>query len=94
MGGAQAAKVMDILNRNKLERLGLPAVEEALAAMSDALRLRLDAESAALFGTARLWDDGIIDPRDTRRILGLCLRITAEAAARTLRPNTFGIARL
>ena len=94
MGGAQAAKVMDIVNRNKLERLGLPANDEALGAMSDALRQRLDAESAALFGTARLWDDGIIDPRDTRRILGLCLAITSEAERRTLRPNTFGVARL
>jgi geranyl-CoA carboxylase beta subunit len=93
MGGAQAAKVMDIVNRNKLERLGLPANDEALAAMSDSLRLRLDAESTALFGTARLWDDGIIDPRDTRRILGLCLAIAAEADQRTLRPNTFGVAR-
>lgn len=94
MGGAQAAKVMDIVNRNKLQKMGLPANDEALAAMSDALRKRLDAESTALFGTARLWDDGIIDPRDTRRILGLCLQIAAEAAARTLRPNTFGVARL
>jgi geranyl-CoA carboxylase beta subunit len=94
MGGAQAAKVMDIVNRNKLERMGLPANDEALAAMSDALRLRLDAESAALFGTARLWDDGIIDPRDTRRLLGLCLDIAAEADRRTLRPNTFGVARM
>jgi geranyl-CoA carboxylase beta subunit len=94
MGGAQAAKVMDIVNRNKLVRMGLPANDEALAAMSDALRLRLDAESAALFGTARLWDDGIIDPRDTRRLLGLCLDIARDAAHRTLRPNTFGVARL
>ncbi len=94
MGGAQAAKVMDIVNRNKLERMGLPANEDALAAMSDALRQRLDAESAVLFGTARLWDDGIIDPRDTRRLLGLCLAIAAEAAQRTLRNNTFGVARL
>ena len=94
MGGAQAAKVMDILNRNKLEKMGLPANDEALAAMSDALRNRLDAESAALFGTARLWDDGIVDPRDTRRILGLCLALASESAQRTLRPNTFGVARL
>jgi geranyl-CoA carboxylase beta subunit len=94
MGGAQAAKVMDIINRNKLEKMGLPANDEALAAMSDALRKRLDAESAVLFGTARLWDDGIIDPRDTRRLLGLCLAIAAEADRRQLRPNTFGIARL
>lgn len=93
MGGAQAAMVMDIVNRNKLQKMGLPANDEALAAMSDGLRRRLDAESTALFGTARLWDDGIIDPRDTRRILGLCLAIAAEAEQRTLRPNTFGIAR-
>jgi geranyl-CoA carboxylase beta subunit len=94
MGGAQAAKVMDIVNRAKLERSGLPANDDALAAMSDLLRKRLDAESTALFGTARLWDDGIIDPRNTRRILGLCLAITSEAERRTLRANTFGVARL
>jgi geranyl-CoA carboxylase beta subunit len=93
MGGAQAAKVMDILNRAKLQRMGLPANDEALAAMSDALRNRLDAESHVLFGTARLWDDGVIDPRDTRRILGLCLALAREAEQRTLRPNTFGVAR-
>ena len=94
MGGAQAAKVMDIVNRAKLERMGAEVNEEALAAMSDGLRQRLDKESSALFGTARLWDDGIIDPRDTRRILGLCLLLAREADARTLRPNTFGVARL
>jgi geranyl-CoA carboxylase beta subunit len=94
MGGAQAAKVMDILNRSKIERMGMEANEDALKAMSDGLRLRLDKESAALFGTARLWDDGIIDPRDTRRILGLCLALAAEADQRQLRPNTFGVARM
>ncbi len=93
MGGAQAAKVMDIVNRGKLERAGQPVNDEALKAMSDALKARLDKESTALFGTARLWDDGIIDPRDTRRILGLALDLAAEAASRTLRPNTFGVAR-
>eukprot|EP01041_Mallomonas_annulata_P017768 gene17768-36380_t len=79
MGGAQAAKVMDIVNRAKIERMGMEANDEALKAMSDGLRLRLDKESAVLFGTARLWDDGIIDPRDTRRLLGLCLALAAEA---------------
>ncbi len=94
MGGAQAAKVMDIVNRAKIERMGMETNEVALAAMSDGLRLRLDKESAALFGTARLWDDGIIDPRDTRRFLGLCLALAQEAEGRTLRPNTFGVARM
>ena len=94
MGAAQAAKVMEIVGRAKLERAGQPANEAALAAMSEGLRLRLEKESSVLFGTARLWDDGIIDPRDTRRILGLCLDIVTEGAARTLRPNTFGVARM
>jgi geranyl-CoA carboxylase beta subunit len=94
MGAAQAARVMEIVGRAKLERAGQPANEAALAAMSEGLRLRLEKESTALFGTARMWDDGIIDPRDTRRILGLCLDIVAEGEARSLRPNTFGVARL
>jgi geranyl-CoA carboxylase beta subunit len=54
----------------------------------------LDKESAVLFGTARLWDDGIIDPRDTRRLLGLGLALAAEAQNRKLNANTFGVARL
>ena len=94
MGGAQAAKVMDILTRSKLERAGHPVNEDMLKGMSDVLRDKLDQESAALFGTARLWDDGIIDPRDTRRVLSMCLDLVKEAAQRTLRSNTFGVARL
>jgi geranyl-CoA carboxylase beta subunit len=94
MGGAQAAMVMDIVSRGKLGRQGAQANDAQLLAQSDALRQRLDQESTALFGTARLWDDGIIDPRDTRRILALCLDVAAQAEQRSLRPNTFGVARL
>src|SRR5512138_3183901 len=79
MGGAQIAKVMEIVNRAKLQRAGQPVNEEALKKMSEHLKAQVDRESTALFGTARLWDDGIIDPRDTRRIIGLCLAICAEA---------------
>jgi geranyl-CoA carboxylase beta subunit len=93
MGGAQAAKVMDIVNRAKLEREGLPVNDEALGAMSAQLRQRIERESHVLFGTARLWDDGVIDPRDTRTVLALCLALAADADARTLRPNAFGVAR-
>ena len=94
MGGAQAAGVMDIVNRAKLERTGQKVDDAALQAVSDSLRKRLDSESTALFGTARLWDDGIIDPRDTRRILSLCLGIAQEADQRKLQANTFGVARM
>jgi geranyl-CoA carboxylase beta subunit len=93
MGAAQAAKVMDIVNRAKLAKSGLPTNDEALKAMSDQLRLRLEKESTALYGTARLWDDGLIDPRDTRRILALCLSICRDADARELHANTFGVSR-
>jgi geranyl-CoA carboxylase beta subunit len=93
MGGAQAAKVMELVARGKQARAGQGADEAKLQAQSDALRTRLEAESEALFGTARLWDDGIVDPRDTRRLMGWCLDVVAEAQRRVLRPNVFGVAR-
>jgi geranyl-CoA carboxylase beta subunit len=55
---------------------------------------KLDSQSTALYGTASLWDDGLIDPRDTRHLFGLLLSICAEAELRPLNPNTFGVARL
>jgi geranyl-CoA carboxylase beta subunit len=93
MGGAQAGKVMEIVGAAKLARAGAPVNHEALTAMGNQLRDRIDRESNVLFGTARLWDDGIVDPRDTRRVLALALALAREAEARTLRPNTFGAAR-
>jgi glutathione S-transferase len=66
-------------------------VAAGLQAMSDGLRLRLDKESTALFGTARLWDDGIIDPADTRRVLALGLSASLNAPI----PETkFGLFRM
>src|SRR5690606_20191102 len=85
MGGAQAAKVMDIVTRTKMERAGVPVNEDMLKGMSDMMKNRLDDESNVLFGTARLWDDGVIDPRNTRRVLSLCLDLIHEAEQRTLR---------
>ncbi len=93
MGGAQAGKVMEIVGAGKLARSGAPVDAEALAAMGKQLRDRIDRESHVLFGTARLWDDGILDPRDTRRVLALVLALAREAEQRTLRPNSFGVAR-
>jgi geranyl-CoA carboxylase beta subunit len=94
MGGAQAAKVMELVARGKQARAGQGADEAKLQAQSDALRTRLEAESEALFGTARLWDDGIVDPRETRRVLGWGFGVAGEAGRRVLRSTTFGVARL
>ncbi len=93
MGGEQAATVMKIITRAKFARKGLPIVEENLEAMSAGVRKKLDSQANALFATARLWDDGIIDPRDSRRVLAFCLRTIREGEKRVLRPNSFGVAR-
>lgn len=94
MGGEQAAKVMEIVTRGKSARDGSAVDEAALDKMSRQIRAGVEAQSSALFATARLWDDGIIDPRDTRRILSLCLAVATEGGRRQLRPNTFGVARM
>ena len=93
MGGAQAAQVMEIVSRAKAAREGTAVDEAALEKTSRFIKAGIEAQSSALYGTARLWDDGIIDPRDTRRILGLCLTIAAEAEDKHARTNTFGVAR-
>ena len=79
MGGAQAAKVMEIVTRGKMERAGMPVNDAMLEGMSGEIKKRLDAESNVLFGTARLWDDGVIDPADTRRVLALGLSASLNA---------------
>lgn len=94
MGGAQAAKVMEIITLAKFARRGQQVDPELVQAMLAPLQKQLDEESHVLFGTARIWDDGIIDPRDTREVLSQCLDTIAEAQRRQLRPNTFGVARL
>ena len=94
MGPAQAGKVMRIVAEDKQRRSGVEPDEKTLAFLEQATAKKLEDGSTALFGTARLWDDGLIDPRDTRRVLALALSVCREAEARVLRPNTFGVARL
>ena len=93
MGGDQIATVMKIITRAKLARAGQQADEEALERMAAALRTQIDDEARALYATARIWDDGIIDPRDSRHVLGLALRVCWEGEQRQLSPNTYGVAR-
>jgi geranyl-CoA carboxylase beta subunit len=94
MGGEQAAKVMEIITSAKLKRMGMEPNAEAIGMMGKQIKDRLDAESKALYATARLWDDGIIDPRDSREVLAFALATIDESRRRDLHPNTFGVARL
>jgi len=94
MGGEQAAKVMSIITTEKMHRRGQPVDEQGLKTMETQIINRMNEESTSLFGTARLWDDGLIDPRDTRKVLSFVLSVCREADARVLKPNTFGVARM
>jgi len=94
MGGEQAARVMSIVTEEKLKREGKPVERQKLEAMEQDIIRRIDGESMALYATARLWDDGLIDPRDSRKVLALCLSICREAEIRPLKPNTFGVGRM
>jgi geranyl-CoA carboxylase beta subunit len=93
MGGEQAAKVMAIVAEDAATAKGLPFDAAKTQAMGAMIMKGYERQSTALFATARLWDDGLIDPRDSRATLAFCLETCAESDARTLRPNLFGVAR-
>ena len=97
MGGEQAAGVMDVITRQKWEAQGKQLTdtdEKMLATIRQGIVDQFDRESHAFAATARMFDDGLIDPRDTRRVLGLCLSVCREAQLRELSPTSFGAARL
>jgi geranyl-CoA carboxylase beta subunit len=94
MGGEQAAKVLSIITENRMARAGKPIDRAQLQAMEQKIVEQFDRESTALFATARLWDDGLIDPRDSRKVLAFCLSICREAEIRPLRATSFGVARM
>ncbi len=94
MGGAQAGKVLRIVTEDKHLKEGKEADPKMLDMLETVTAQKLDSQSTALYGTASLWDDGLIDPRDTRKLLGYLLDICAEAAIRPLKTNSFGVARL
>lgn len=93
MGAEQAAGVMEMITRAKMARKGAPIDEAMLKGMRKQILERMEGESSVLFGSARLWDDGVIDPRDTRSVLRFCLDICAESSQRILNPISFGVAR-
>ncbi len=75
MGPAQLAGVLSIVSRQSAVSRGVPFDEEADAEMRELVEAQIEAESLPLFLTGRLYDDGIIDPRDTRTVLGICLSV-------------------
>ena len=93
MGPRQLAGVMSIVARTAAERAGATYDEAADAARSQAIEAQIEAESTALFATGHLWDDGIIDPRDTRTVLGIALSAVHAGPGRR-GTASFGVFRL
>ena len=93
MGAKQAALVMRIVHEAKAKRQGAPLDQAELDELEAKVIDLYNASASAYYYTARMWTDGMIDPRDSRKILGLTLAICDEAGRRSLNPNSFGVAR-
>ncbi len=91
MGGEQAARVLSRVRRDTLEARGASLSEEEEAALQSPIRAQYERQGQPLYSSARLWDDGIIDPAETRRVLGLCLAISAHSPIEETR---FGLFRM
>ncbi|MCW2818866.1 MAG: Propionyl-CoA carboxylase, partial [Marmoricola sp.] len=79
MGGEQAASVLSTVRRDGLEARGQEWSSEAEEEFKTPIRDQYEHQGSPYYSTARLWDDGVIDPLDTRRVLGLGLAVAAHA---------------
>jgi 3-methylcrotonyl-CoA carboxylase beta subunit len=91
MGGDQAANVLARVRRDAMELQGRQWSEEEEEAFKAPLRAQYEAQGNPYYATARLWDDGILDPLDTRRALALGLAAAQNAPAE---PTQFGVFRM
>jgi acetyl-CoA carboxylase carboxyltransferase component len=82
MGGKQLAGVLDIIQRDAAAKRGEAVDEQRLGVMKAMTETMIDKESDPYFATARLWDDGIIDPRDTRTVIAIALSAAYTAPVR------------
>ncbi len=93
MGGEQAALTMRIVAEGGAKRKGVPVDEQQLRSLEKKIIHNFDSQSDAFYTSGRNLDDGVIDPRDTRRVLGFAFDICRQADARQLRPMQFGVSR-
>lgn len=91
MGGEQAASVLAAVKRDQIEGSGGSWSEEEEEEFRKPVLAQYEEQGNPYFATARLWDDGIIDPRDTRRVLGLALATTMKTP---IEKTDFGVFRM
>jgi len=78
MGAEQLAGVMEMVQRQAAEKAGMPLDEAQAAALRAHLIQEIEKTSTAWYSTGQLWDDGVIDPRQTREVLSICLAIVYQ----------------
>ncbi|MBB1471637.1 methylcrotonoyl-CoA carboxylase [Luteimonas sp. MC1782] len=91
MGGEQAASVLATVTRDGIEARGGSWSADEEAAFKAPIREQYEAQGSPWYATARLWDDGIIDPADTRRVLGLAVSASLNAP---VEPARYGVFRM
>lgn len=91
MGGEQAAQVLSQVKTDQMARHGEKWPEKEKEHFMKAIRQTYEDQANPYYASARLWDDGIIDPRDTRRILGLAISLSLNAP---IKDTIFGVFRM
>ncbi|MCH9689208.1 MAG: methylcrotonoyl-CoA carboxylase [Gammaproteobacteria bacterium] len=91
MGGEQAANVLAEVTRDKYAKQNKAWSEQEENTFKTNLRKQYETQGNPYYASARLWDDGVIAPKDTRKILGLSLRATLSAP---IKPTNFGVFRM
>jgi 3-methylcrotonyl-CoA carboxylase beta subunit len=94
MGGRQAASVLSTVRRDAMEKRGETWSAEDEQAFAEPIRLRYEEQGSPYYSTARLWDDGVIDPADTRTVLGLALDVVSRSPLPEAGESRFGIFRM
>ncbi|KAK3022559.1 hypothetical protein RJ639_047497 [Escallonia herrerae] len=89
MGGAQAAGVLTQVEKSNKKRKGIQWTKEEEEMFKAKVVDAYDNESSSYYSTARLWDDGIIDPADTRKVIGLCISAALNRAPETTKYGVF-----
>lgn len=90
MGGEQAANVLVQVKLAQLEKEGKKPSEDKVNELRTSIQNSFEDESCCYFSTARMWDDGIILPQETRKVLGLSLLVTSGKGS----PTKHGVFRM
>jgi len=89
MGGQQAANVLLTVKRDQLWRKGKELTKDEEKAITDPILKKYETEGSPYYSTARIWDDGVIDPADTRMVLGLGISASINASIPDWKPGVF-----